>query len=146
MTIAERRERVAQMRVEGMSFDQIGVELGVAKRTAYLDAHALGLSTAAVRATARPRATVTRRTRRWRPASTRCVSRSLSRMLSPPPDDDRGWSARTLATALDKSLATTSHHTRALRDQGWFVAVGERRVRGTLQTFYRLSDAAIART
>jgi Homeodomain-like domain len=49
MTTAARRQRVAELRAEGLSFDRIGAALGCSKRTALLDANALGLSTAAVK-------------------------------------------------------------------------------------------------
>lgn len=42
----------------------------------------------------------------------------LELMLTPPPNDDPGWSAKTTARALDESLARASHHMRILRDRG----------------------------
>jgi hypothetical protein len=67
----------------------------------------------------------------------------LERMLSPPPTDDPGWSASTLASALGEPLAPTSHHVRVLRGRGWLVERGRRQVRGAIQTFYALSDSAL---
>jgi hypothetical protein len=67
----------------------------------------------------------------------------LERMLSSPPADDPGWSASTLASALDVPLAPISHHVRLRRDRGWLVERGRRQVRGAIQTFYGLSDAAL---
>jgi hypothetical protein len=67
----------------------------------------------------------------------------LERMLSPPPADDPGWSASTLASALGVPLAPTSHHVRLLRGRGWLVECGRRQVRGAIQTFYELSDSAL---
>jgi hypothetical protein len=64
----------------------------------------------------------------------------LEQMLTEPRDGDPGWSSVTLAAALGEPLAKTSHHVRILRDRGWLVQVGERRVRGALQTFYALAD------
>jgi Helix-turn-helix domain len=66
----------------------------------------------------------------------------LELMLTPPPDGDPAWSAKTVGQALDKSLARTSHHMREMRDRGWLVEVGTRRARGAVETFYRLSDNA----
>jgi hypothetical protein len=54
----------------------------------------------------------------------------LEMMLTPPPDGDPGWSAKTLANAPGKSLARASHHMRELRDRGWLAEVGTRRARG----------------
>jgi hypothetical protein len=65
----------------------------------------------------------------------------LELMLTPLPDGDPGWSAKTVARALDTSLARASHHMRELRDRGWLVEVGTRRARGAVETFYVLSDA-----
>jgi DNA-binding transcriptional ArsR family regulator len=67
----------------------------------------------------------------------------LERLLSPPPDDDPAWSSSTLAQALGVSLATTSHHVRVLRDRGLLVEVGRKQVRGAMQTFLGLSEAAL---
>jgi DNA-binding transcriptional ArsR family regulator len=64
----------------------------------------------------------------------------LERMLAEPARGDPGWSAVTLASALGEPLAKTSHHLRVLRDRGWLVALGERRRRGAIQTFYKLAD------
>jgi DNA-binding transcriptional ArsR family regulator len=68
----------------------------------------------------------------------------LERLLSSPPNGDPGWSARTLATALEQPLPTISHHVRLLRQRGWLVELESRQVRGALQTFYRLSNVAVA--
>lgn len=67
----------------------------------------------------------------------------LERMLSPPPNDDPGWSASTLAQATKLPLATVSHHVRLLRGGGWPVEIGRRQVGGAAQTFYAVSDAAL---
>jgi hypothetical protein len=66
----------------------------------------------------------------------------LELMLTPPPEGDPGWSGKTVAEALGKSLARASHHMRVFRDRGWLVEVGHRRARGAVETFYRLSDNA----
>jgi DNA-binding transcriptional ArsR family regulator len=66
----------------------------------------------------------------------------LEHMVMPPPEGDPGWSAKTLATALNVPLAGASHHVRALRDAGLLVEVDTRRVRGAIQTFYALSGTA----
>ena len=68
----------------------------------------------------------------------------LEQLTTPPPDGDPGWSASTLATALNARLAATSHHMRELRDRGWLVEVGQRRRRGAIQTFYRLGGDVLA--
>jgi DNA-binding transcriptional ArsR family regulator len=67
----------------------------------------------------------------------------LEQMATPPPNGDPGWSASTLATALGAALAATSHHVRTLRDRGLVTEAGRRRTRGTVQTFYVLSRAAL---
>jgi hypothetical protein len=67
----------------------------------------------------------------------------LERMLSASPNGDPGWSASTLAAALELPLALTSHHVRVLRGRGWLVERGRRQVRGAMQTFYELTDAAL---
>jgi hypothetical protein len=66
----------------------------------------------------------------------------LERLATPPPNDDPGWSASTLAAALDAPIAATSHHVRVLRDRGWLVVVGYRRARGALQTYLELGGDA----
>lgn len=67
----------------------------------------------------------------------------LERMMSPAPAGDPGWSASTLAAALDLALAPTSHHVRVMRDRGWLVELNRRQVRGAVQTFYTLGGAAL---
>jgi hypothetical protein len=69
--------------------------------------------------------------------------RLLEQLLVPPPDGDPGWSASTLAETLTLPLASTSHHVRILRERGWLVERGRRQVRGAIQTFFGLSDAAV---
>jgi DNA-binding transcriptional ArsR family regulator len=69
----------------------------------------------------------------------------LERMLSPPPAGDPGWSARTLAEALGLPLATVSHHVRLLRQRDLLTVLESRQVRGAMQTFLALSDAALDR-
>jgi hypothetical protein len=62
----------------------------------------------------------------------------LERLTAPPPDGDPGWSASTLASALNAPIAAPAHHVRALRNRGWLVVVGSRRARGAVQTFVAL--------
>jgi DNA-binding transcriptional ArsR family regulator len=66
----------------------------------------------------------------------------LEQMVSPPPEGDPGWSGSTLAQALELPLATVSHHVRLLRERGLLEVLESRQVRGAMQTFLVLSDAA----
>lgn len=69
----------------------------------------------------------------------------LDVMMSELPDGDPGWSAKTVASGLGLSLAAASHHVRSLRDKGLVAHVGRKRqVRGAVQTFYGLSEKAMA--
>jgi hypothetical protein len=67
----------------------------------------------------------------------------LELMVSAPPGDDPGCSSSTLAETLGLPLPTTSHHVRLLRERGLLVEVGRKQVRGAMQTFLGLSDAAL---
>jgi DNA-binding transcriptional ArsR family regulator len=69
----------------------------------------------------------------------------MERMLSPAPEGEPGWSASTLAEALGLPLATVSHHVRLLRQRDLLTVLESRQVRGAMQTFLALSDAALDR-
>lgn len=66
----------------------------------------------------------------------------LERLDTPPPDGDPGWSASTLAQALELPLATGSHHVRLLRERGLLEVLESRQVRGAMQTLLAMSDSA----
>jgi DNA-binding IclR family transcriptional regulator len=65
--------------------------------------------------------------------------RVIEQVARPAPDPE-GWSAKSLAVALDMPLSTVAYHLRMLRDRELIVQSGERRAaRGALyETFYRL--------
>ena len=66
--------------------------------------------------------------------------RVLETLAGPSPDEE-GWSAKSLAAALEMPLTTASYHLRMLRDRGLVVQTGERRAaRGAMyETFYRVA-------
>jgi hypothetical protein len=44
---------------------------------------------------------------------------------------------------LEQLLSAPPNHMRLLRQRGWLVELDSRQVREAVQTFYRLSDAAV---
>jgi DNA-binding transcriptional ArsR family regulator len=49
-------------------------------------------------------------------------------------------SPKDLAALLDEPLQNVSYHVRALKDAGWLIVKRRTRVRGAVQTYYRVSD------
>lgn len=57
-------------------------------------------------------------------------------LMQASPEDE--WSAKTLADHFGWSLGATAYHVRALAGDGWFRKPRTARVRGAMQSWYRL--------